>query len=110
MMLHLLINEEEAQSLLDELFDCYKKINVSKAPKTRKRKNAEEEEAEPEPIDVLVDILVSFLTNPSPVLKDLAEKVFEIFSHKVTKQTLQNLLDVSIFVNTSITCRILMYV
>ncbi|CDS09480.1 hypothetical protein LRAMOSA10840 [Lichtheimia ramosa] len=94
MMLHLLISEEEAQSLLEELFDCYKKISVTKAPKTKKKKNAEQEEAEPEPIDVLVDILVSFLTNPSPVLKDLAEKVFEIFSHKVTKQTLQNLLDI----------------
>ncbi|RCH82572.1 DNA-directed DNA polymerase, partial [Rhizopus stolonifer] len=46
------------------------------------------------PIDVIVDILVSFLTNESPVLKNLAEQVFEIFSHKLTKQSLEMLLNI----------------
>ncbi|KAG0178693.1 DNA-directed DNA polymerase [Apophysomyces sp. BC1034] len=96
MILHLLIDEEEAQSVLGDLLDCYEKTFANKKPKAKKSKKAAdtEEEQQPEPVEVIVDILVSFLTNVSPVLKNLAEQVFEIFSHKITKQSLQMLLNI----------------
>ncbi|KAI9313750.1 DNA polymerase phi-domain-containing protein [Dichotomocladium elegans] len=97
MILHLLIDEDEAQELLVELSDCFDKILPKKKSNGKKKKALGEnndDELGPEPIDVLVDILISFLTNASPVLRDLAERVFEIFSHKITKQTLAHLLDI----------------
>ncbi|KAI9274442.1 DNA polymerase phi-domain-containing protein [Phascolomyces articulosus] len=101
MILHFMIDEEETESVLAELFECYNKItstpkkSSAKGKKGKKAKATEEEDedVEPEPIDVIVDILVSFMTNSSPMLKNLAEQVFEMFSHKVTKQTLGLLFD-----------------
>lgn len=95
-VLHTLINESEGVSVLTELTDCYEKT-FSAAKKTQKKKakkTEEEQEEQLDPIDVIVDILISFLTNESPVLKNLAEQVFEIFSHKLTKQSLEMLLNI----------------
>ncbi|KAG0749780.1 hypothetical protein G6F57_001649 [Rhizopus arrhizus] len=89
---HLWINEEEGVSILSELLDCYQKIFTEK--KTKKKNSKETEEKQPDPVDVIVDILVSFLTNESPVLKNLAERVFEMFSHRLTEQSLKILLDI----------------
>jgi DNA polymerase phi len=102
-ILHTLINEAEGVSVLAELTDCYEKTFAAPvAPKKTTKKSTkkaaavaeEEEEEQVDPIDVIVDILVSFLTNESPVLKNLAEQVFEIFSHKLTKQSLEMLLNI----------------
>jgi DNA polymerase phi len=96
-ILHTLINETEGVSVLTELSDCYEKTFSAPAKKTQKKKAKKtevEEEEQLDPIDVIVDILVSFLTNESPVLKNLAEQVFEIFSHKLTKQSLEMLLNI----------------
>jgi DNA polymerase phi len=99
LVLHSLINESEGVSVLMELTDCYektfaKKTKAKKGKKGAKKQEEEEEEEQLDPIDVIVDILVSFLTNESPVLKSLAEQVFEIFSHKLTKQSLEMLLNI----------------
>ncbi|GAA5816212.1 hypothetical protein MFLAVUS_009738 [Mucor flavus] len=94
-ILHTLINETEGVSVLSELTDCYEKTFATKKASNKKSKKATEEtEEQLDPIDVIVDILVSFLTNESPVLKNLAEQVFEIFSHKLTKQSLEMLLTI----------------
>lgn len=94
-ILHTLINETEGVSVLNELTDCYEKTFATKKASAKKSKKATEEtEEQLDPIDVIVDILVSFLTNESPVLKNLAEQVFEIFSHKLTKQSLEMLLTI----------------
>ncbi|KAI8362755.1 DNA polymerase phi-domain-containing protein [Blakeslea trispora] len=96
-VLHTLFNESEGTSVLTELIDCYEKTFVKKTnnkKKGKKAKKEEEEEEQLDPIDVIVDILISFLTNESPVLKNLAEQVFEIFSHKLTKQSLEMLLNI----------------
>lgn len=97
-IIHTLMNESEGVSVLTELTDCYQntfapvtKKSTKKAPK---KSEQEDEEEQLDPIDVIVDILVSFLTNESPVLKNLAEQVFEIFSHKLTKQSLEMLLTI----------------
>ncbi|KAI8145824.1 DNA polymerase phi-domain-containing protein [Fennellomyces sp. T-0311] len=96
MILHFMIDEEETLSVLSELFECYDKIFSTKKAKAKKGKKAkaDEEEVEPEPIDVIVDILVGFVTNSSAMLKNLAEQVFEIFSHKATQQTLGLLFEI----------------
>ncbi|KAI8879206.1 hypothetical protein K501DRAFT_227075 [Backusella circina FSU 941] len=100
LVLHSLINESEGVSVLTELTDCYEKTFAKKTKKggkkkaSKKQQEEEEEEEQLDPIDVIVDILVSFLTNESPVLKSLAEQVFEIFSHKLTKQSLEMLLNI----------------
>ncbi|KAI8988871.1 DNA polymerase phi-domain-containing protein [Pilobolus umbonatus] len=91
-ILHILINEEEGISILNELTDCYDKTFRSKKPSQKKKPVQTEEQ--PDPINVIVDILVSFLTNESPVLKNLAEQVFEIFSHKLTKESIEMLLNI----------------
>ncbi|KAG2210865.1 hypothetical protein INT47_000019 [Mucor saturninus] len=97
-ILHTLINETEGVAVLTELTDCYEKTFAAATPnkkgKKSKKATEEEEEEQLDPIDVIVDILVSFLTNESPVLKNLAEQVFEIFSHKLTKQSLEMLLNI----------------
>lgn len=94
-VLHTLINESEGVSVLTELTDCYEKtFSAAKKTQKKKAKKTEEEEEQLDPIDVIVDILISFLTNESPVLKNLAEQVFEIFSHKLTKQSLEMLLNI----------------
>ena len=95
-ILHTLINESEGVSVLTELTDCYEKTFATAPKKSNKKskKTEEEQEEQLDPIDVIVDILVSFLTNESPVLKNLAEQVFEIFSHKLTKQSLEMLLNI----------------
>lgn len=99
LMLHLYVNQEEALSALDDLYNCYDKIFAPKAngKSKRSKKTAadnDDDELQPEPVDVIVDILLSFLTSDS-VLKHLAEQVFEIFSHKMSQQTLDVLLSVS---------------
>ncbi|KAI8647210.1 DNA polymerase phi-domain-containing protein [Parasitella parasitica] len=96
-LLHTLINEAEGVSVLAELIDCYEK--TFSAPKNTQKKKAKKsqqdgEEEQLDPIDVIVDILISFLTNESPVLKNLAEQVFEIFSHKLTRQSIEMLLNI----------------
>ncbi|CEP07442.1 hypothetical protein, partial, partial [Parasitella parasitica] len=96
-LLHTLINEAEGVSVLAELTDCYEKtFSAPKKTQKKKAKKTEEngDEEQLDPIDVIVDILISFLTNESPVLKNLAEQVFEIFSHKLTKQSIEMLLNI----------------
>ncbi|KAI7872535.1 DNA polymerase phi-domain-containing protein [Spinellus fusiger] len=93
--LHLLVDEEDARSVMTELLDCYKKTFAKKPIKGKKAgKSAAAEEEALEPIEVIVDILVAFLTNTSTVLKNLTEQVFEMFSHLMTKQALQTLLNI----------------
>ncbi|KAI8381420.1 DNA polymerase phi-domain-containing protein [Radiomyces spectabilis] len=97
-LLHGLIDESESESLLEELLDCYEKMYPKKkASDKKKSKKTTEEQDEPQPIEVIVDMLVSFLTNASPVLKNSAEQVFENFSSQMTEQSLQVLLNVKLF-------------
>lgn len=99
LMLHLYVNQEESLAALADLYNCYDKIFAApnangKAKKSKKAADDEDdEELQPEPVDVIVDILLSFLTSAS-VLKHLAEQVFEIFSHQMSQQTLDILLSV----------------
>jgi DNA polymerase phi len=48
------------------------------------RQKAQDEEEAPLPVEVLVDILISFLAKPSAVLRSLSIVVFKVFAVKWT--------------------------
>jgi DNA polymerase phi len=64
-----------------------------KNPSTKKRK-VESEEETPEPVEVLADILISFLAKPSAVMRNLSSDVFGVFSTKCTKRVLDIMFEV----------------
>ncbi|GAB5585522.1 DNA-directed DNA polymerase [Umbelopsis nana] len=95
LFLHLILQQltdpEESNDVLGELQSCYQKVFRAKKP-TKKSKAKEEDE--PEPVEVLIDILLSFLSKLSALLRSLAEQVFEIFSDKLTKKALYLMLEI----------------
>ncbi|KAK9766822.1 DNA-directed DNA polymerase [Basidiobolus ranarum] len=93
-IVQLLVEPKEATGVLEELQDCYQRVFAPKKPKSKKKKAVEEEESEPEPIEVLVDILLSFLAKPSVMLRSLTEQVFETFCDRMTKTALDLLLSI----------------
>jgi DNA polymerase phi len=100
-LLHSLLDQEEGAGLLGDLLNCFEKMEQQSKPakkKSNKKKAVveEQDDGEPEPIEVIVDILLSFLTSASPMLKGITEHVFELFSPLVTKQAMENLINVSL--------------
>lgn len=97
--------EDAASTSLDtlrELDECFRKLSADKpAPtplpsKEKKRKLGEEEvedgpEKEPLPVEVLVDVLISFLAKPSAVLRALAVDVFKVFGKKAATSAVLDL-------------------
>ncbi|KAF9969908.1 DNA-directed DNA polymerase [Actinomortierella ambigua] len=106
MVLQLYVEPEDSANILGELHECYNKVFAPPAKKSagaakasKKRKNAaeedDEEEAEEEelqPVEVILDILLSFLIKPSALLRHVSEQVFVIFCDKMTKTGLELLL------------------
>ena len=95
---------------LRELDECFRKLAADKpvptttsllsSSKEKKRKlnveeEEEEEEEEPEkeplPVEVLVDVLISFLAKPSAVLRALAVDVFKVFGKKAATSAVLDL-------------------
>lgn len=101
-LLHSLLDQEEGAGLLGDLLNCYEKMEQQQSKSSKKKSNKkkvvaeEQDDGEPEPIEVIVDILLSFLTSASPMLKGITEHVFELFSPLVTKQAMENLINVSL--------------
>ncbi|CAO3601222.1 unnamed protein product [Absidia cylindrospora] len=101
-LLHSLMDQEEGAGLLGDLLNCYEKMDKQQSAAASKKKNnkkknatpAETAAGEPEPIEVIVDILLSFLTSASPMLKGITEHVFELFSPLLTKQAMENLINI----------------
>ena len=58
--------------------------------KAKKTKKGDEEE--PEAIDVLVDIILSLLAQPSALLRDVVEHTFKAISGQVSKEGIQDML------------------
>ncbi|KAJ3340124.1 hypothetical protein HDU93_007349 [Gonapodya sp. JEL0774] len=86
----LLIGEEQLLDDIKELQDCYQRIDVGLFPKEKKalkrkassviHELAGEDSSDPSPVDVLVDLLVSFLSKPSALLRQIVEIVFRSVS------------------------------
>jgi len=62
------------------------------APKKKAKKTKKGEEEEPEAIDVLVDIILSLLAQPSALLRDVVEHTFKAISGQVSKEGIQDML------------------
>ncbi|KAI8825821.1 DNA polymerase phi-domain-containing protein [Fimicolochytrium jonesii] len=85
---------EETVGVLTELENCYTLLFNSKRKASKKRKNADDDEEEHEPVEVLLDVLISFLAKPSALLRTLSQEVFKVFSSKLTKKALDLMFDV----------------
>ncbi|KAG0229067.1 DNA-directed DNA polymerase [Actinomortierella wolfii] len=103
MVLQLYVEPVDSANILGELHECYNKVFAPPAKKSaaakasKKRKSTaeddeEEEEDELQPVEVILDILLSFLIKPSALLRHVSEQVFVIFCDKMTKTGLELLL------------------
>jgi DNA polymerase phi len=86
--------ESDALGVLEDLQSIQKKILTSKTEKPKKPKKKADDEDEVSPSEVLVDILLSFLSKPSVLLKRLAQTVFTSFCGSVTRGALERCFDV----------------
>ncbi|KAF9582128.1 DNA-directed DNA polymerase [Lunasporangiospora selenospora] len=99
MILQLYIEPADSTNILGELHECYDKVfaSASRSKKANGKKAAaqdedEEEEEEIQPVEVIIDILLSFLIKPSALLRHVSEQVFVIFCDKMTKTGLELML------------------
>ncbi|KAF9174057.1 DNA-directed DNA polymerase [Mortierella sp. AD011] len=96
MILQLYVEPEDSTNILGELHDCYDKVFASGTKKANGKKAAsaeeDEEEEEIQPVEVIIDILLSFLIKPSALLRHVSEQVFVIFCDKMTKTGLELML------------------
>ncbi|KAG0052711.1 DNA-directed DNA polymerase [Gryganskiella cystojenkinii] len=96
MILQLNVEAEDSTNILGELHDCYDKVFAAGSKKANGKKAAskdeDEEEEELQPVEVIIDILLSFLIKPSALLRHVSEQVFVIFCDKMTKTGLELML------------------
>ncbi|KND01937.1 DNA-directed DNA polymerase [Spizellomyces punctatus DAOM BR117] len=96
LLLHVYIEPAEAVGVLDELKNCFDLFfqDKSASPKKRKAKDADDMEEDHAPIEVLVDILISFLAKPSALVRSLSQDVFKVFNNQLTKKSLDLIFEV----------------
>jgi len=93
MILQLNVEAEDSTNILGELHDCYDKVFATASKKANGKKTKDEdEEEELQPVEVIIDILLSFLIKPSALLRHVSEQVFVIFCDKMTKTGLELML------------------
>ena len=85
-------DSKESIDVIQELVDCYG--NMFKTIKASKKRKADDDDELPEAVEVLVDILISFLANPSAMLRSLASDVYKVFAPKSTSKVLELFIDV----------------
>ncbi|NWU90150.1 MBB1A protein, partial [Upupa epops] len=88
MALHLFKNASETMEVLSDLLDCTERA-FSKEPKKKKT-----DTAEPGWVEVMVEILLSLLAQPSLLLRRISKSVFVRICPNLTKSGLQLILDV----------------
>uniref|UniRef100_A0A8C9ZCH3 MYB binding protein (P160) 1a n=1 Tax=Sander lucioperca TaxID=283035 RepID=A0A8C9ZCH3_SANLU len=91
--MHLFKAPEELLGITKDLQSCVDKAQEKKAKK--KKKQATEQEEEPEWVEVLVDILLSLLSQPSRHIRHVCRTVFSSICPHVTAAALTAILDVS---------------
>ncbi|XP_039612824.1 myb-binding protein 1A-like protein [Polypterus senegalus] len=77
---------EESLDLLEDLHNCLAKSQQKKQKKSAK------EDSEPQWVDVLVDILLSLLSQPSRLMRNVANVVFKHICPHVTQRSLNSIL------------------
>ncbi|NXP43989.1 MBB1A protein, partial [Heliornis fulica] len=88
MAIHLFKNPSEAMDVLSDLLSCTEKA-FSKEPKKKKTGSAE-----PGWVEVMVEILLSLLAQPSLLIRRISKSVFVRICPNLTKRGLQLILDV----------------
>ncbi|CAK6973165.1 myb-binding protein 1A-like protein [Scomber scombrus] len=91
--MHLFKAPEELVDVLKDLQSCMDKAQEKKAKK-KKKKQATEQEEEPEWVEVMVDILLSLLSQPSRHIRQVCRTVFSSICPHVTAAALTAILDV----------------
>uniref|UniRef100_UPI0037E83FE1 myb-binding protein 1A-like protein n=1 Tax=Semicossyphus pulcher TaxID=241346 RepID=UPI0037E83FE1 len=90
--MHLFKAPEELLDIMKDLQSCVDKAQEKKAKKKKKKQAAEEEE--PEWVEVMVDILLSLLSQPSRHIRQVCKTVFISICPHVTAAALTAILDV----------------
>ncbi|XP_054481396.1 myb-binding protein 1A-like protein [Anoplopoma fimbria] len=90
--MHLFKAPEELLDIMKDLQSCVDKALEKKAKK--KKKQATEQEEEPEWVEVMVDILLSLLSQPSRHIRQVCKTVFSSICPHVTAAALTAILDV----------------
>nr|XP_047923861.1 myb-binding protein 1A isoform X1 [Anser cygnoides]XP_047923862.1 myb-binding protein 1A isoform X2 [Anser cygnoides] len=88
MAIHLFKNPSETMDLLSDLLNCTERA-FSKEPKKKKTENTE-----PGWVEVIVEILLSLLAQPSLLIRRISKSVFGRICPNLTKNGLQLILDV----------------
>ncbi|NXO49234.1 MBB1A protein, partial [Aramus guarauna] len=88
MAIHLFKNPSETMDVLSDLLSCTEKA-FSKEPKKKKTDNTE-----PGWVEVMVEILLSLLAQPSLLIRRISKSVFVRICPNLTKRGLQLILDV----------------
>ncbi|CAM9707312.1 unnamed protein product [Bubo scandiacus] len=88
MAIHLFKNQSETMDVLSDLLNCTERA-FSKEPKKKKT-----DSAEPGWVEVMVEILLSLLAQPSLLIRRISKSVFVRICPNLTKRGLQLILDV----------------
>ncbi|KAJ9081118.1 DNA-directed DNA polymerase [Entomophthora muscae] len=83
LILEIYFGSEELAIALQDIETCFKHIT-----------SQTQLEDQPEPIDVLVDLLVSFLSRPSSLMREMATAVFGYLTGILKKSTIELLLEI----------------
>ncbi|KAJ3275621.1 hypothetical protein HDV01_007624 [Terramyces sp. JEL0728] len=86
--------QDESVELVKEIKDCYSLMYPQEVKGKNKKRKQEETEEELAPVEVLTDILISFLAKPSAVQRGLATDVFKLFADKATEKVVELFFDV----------------
>lgn len=92
--MHLFKAPEELLDVLKDLQSCMDKAQEKKSKRKKKQKAAEQEEAEPEWVEVMVDILLSLLSQQSRHIRQVCKTVFSSICPNVTAAALGAILEV----------------
>nr|XP_046266277.1 myb-binding protein 1A-like protein [Scatophagus argus] len=93
--MHFFKAPEELLDIMKDLQSCMDKAQEKKAKKKKKKQATEqEEEEEPEWVEVMVDILLSLLSQPSRHIRLVCKTVFSSICPHVTAAALTAILDV----------------
>ncbi|KAJ3193239.1 hypothetical protein HK101_005175 [Irineochytrium annulatum] len=91
----------ESLEVLTDLHSCLEQYFQSKPKPSSKKRPHDHDEHEgdgsdevKDPVDVIVDILLGFLAKPSSCMRNVAEAVFPAFCVRLTKTSLDLILDV----------------
>uniref|UniRef100_UPI003AB0D2D6 myb-binding protein 1A-like protein n=1 Tax=Centroberyx gerrardi TaxID=166262 RepID=UPI003AB0D2D6 len=93
--MHLFKAPEELVDIMKDLQNCMEKAQEKKVKKKKKQQAREEEEEEPHWAEVMVDILLSLLSQPSRHIRQVCRTVFSSICPHVTATALTAILDVS---------------